>query len=116
MIDTLESLQTESPMRRRLLIGSDQATAFYRWHRWADIINLATPLVLMRDQDNVTEMLADIEVHQGAGASDRWKTWILDLPRRPDSSSDVREHHALGHVSDTVSGYIQQHALYGVPA
>jgi len=116
MIETLESLHMESPTQRRLLIGSDQATVFHRWHRWTDIIDFATPLVLMRDQDDIDTMLAYIEHHQGPGASEQWREWVLDLARRPDSSTHVREHRALDQVTDAVSTYIRQHELYGVHA
>jgi len=116
MIDTLESLHSDVPMHRRLLIGSDQATAFHRWHRWADIIELASPLVLMRDSDSVDAMLADIEHHQGTGARERWKSWVINVPRRPDSSTHVRKHQSLDHVPDSVAAYIQTHELYGVHA
>ena len=116
MIDTLQSLDSDVPMHRRLLIGSDQATAFHRWHRWADIIELASPLVLMRDQDSVNAMLAEIERHQGTGASERWKSWVIHVPRRPDSSTDVRMRQSLDHVPEAVSAYIQTHELYGVHA
>jgi nicotinate-nucleotide adenylyltransferase len=113
MIDTLESLQAQCPTSRRLLIGSDQAMVFHKWHRWGDIMALATPLVMMRNQDDKQSLLAAIEHNQGSLASIQWDSWVLDTPRRSDNSTVVREHGAFDQLNPEVSRYIQQHALYG---
>lgn len=113
-IDTLEALAEQDPCVRRLLMGSDQAVVFHRWHRWNDIIALAEPVVLLRDTDDADTVLAQIEVGQGAGAADVWRGRLLDLDRRVESSSSVRATGDLHQVCSEVSNYIQEHNLYEV--
>ena len=113
-VDTLEALAEQDPCERRLLMGSDQAVVFHRWHRWNDIIELAEPVVLLRDTDDADTVLAQIEAGQGSGAADAWRGRLLDLDRRLESSSSVRATGDLHQVCDAVAGYIQEHHLYEV--
>lgn len=113
-VDTLEALAKQEPCERRLLMGSDQAIVFHRWHRWNDIIELAEPIVLLRDTDDAETVLAHIEDGQGHGAADAWRGRLLDLDRRLESSSYVRATGDLHQVCDAVATYIQEHGLYKV--
>jgi nicotinate-nucleotide adenylyltransferase len=113
-IDTLEALAEQDPCERRLLMGSDQAVVFHRWHRWNDIIALAEPVVVLRDTDDADTVLAQIEDGQGNGAADAWRGRLLDLDRRLESSSSVRATGDLHQVCDAVANYIQEHNLYEV--
>jgi nicotinate-nucleotide adenylyltransferase len=119
MIDTLESLRAEiSPtIGMRLLIGTDQAVAFHRWHRWQDILAIAQPAVMLRGPQDIEPLLQDIEVAQGSGQGDRWRTWMLDLPQMSQSSTAARDHLAApGGVSHdvlpSVAEYIAANRLY----
>jgi nicotinate-nucleotide adenylyltransferase len=119
MIDTLESLRADisSTIGMRLLIGTDQAVAFHRWHRWQDILAIAQPAVMLRGPQDIEPLLQDIEVAQGSGQGDRWRTWMLDLPQMSQSSTAARDHLAApGGVSHdvlpSVAEYIAANRLY----
>ena len=113
-IDTLEQLHAEDPRPRRLLMGSDQAEVFHRWHRWSDIEALAEPLVMLRHTDDADTLLHRIADAQGAGARDHWAARLLDLERRPECASQVRAMGDLQQVPEAVARYITQHDLYAV--
>ncbi len=118
-IDTLESFRvdTDGSRQLRLLIGTDQAMAFHRWHRWRDILDVASPAVMVRGDDDVDHVLAAIESNQGAGSATRWREWIVNLPRMGQSSTDVRARVESGPLVDgdvhpLVAAYIKTHHLY----
>ncbi len=51
-VDTLEELKAETPEADLyLFIGADQAHAFKTWHRWQEILALATVVVADRPMD-----------------------------------------------------------------
>ncbi|MCP4839467.1 MAG: nicotinate (nicotinamide) nucleotide adenylyltransferase [Planctomycetes bacterium] len=118
-IETLESIQSElgDSSDIRLLIGTDQAAVFHRWHRWQDILGVAAPAVMVRGDDGVEQLLTEIELQQGSGAANRWRAWILNLPRMTHSSTRVRagiESDSLmdDDVHPSVAAYIEAHDLY----
>ena len=115
-IDTLESLALDCPGSRRLLMGSDQAMVFHTWHRWREIIDLAEPVVMLRAQDQADEVLQAVEQGQGADAVLAWRDRLLDLGRRTECSTRVREAGDLEQVPGTVAAYIREHGLYEVHA
>ncbi len=48
-VDTLESILADVPdARLYLVIGADAATAFERWHRWRDLLELANLVITYR--------------------------------------------------------------------
>lgn len=49
---------TSSPPTLRLLLGSDQAAAFHRWHEPRKIIETAEPIVLLRRPIDTTDKLS----------------------------------------------------------
>ncbi|MCH2136018.1 MAG: nicotinate-nicotinamide nucleotide adenylyltransferase [Phycisphaerales bacterium] len=106
-IDTLLELQAEDPRPRRLLIGSDQAMAFDRWHRWADIIELAPPLVMLRANDLADTLLQTLGSH--------WEARLLDLERLEDSSTSARAGN-LDVVPESLHEWITSKGLYEVRA
>jgi nicotinate-nucleotide adenylyltransferase len=118
-VETLESLRSElcPSLALRLLIGTDQAAVFHRWHRWRDILKLAHPAVMCRGDEEVGPLLSSIDANQGAGASRRWRGWMLDLPRMEQSSTRVRTGVQSGTLSEedlspAVADYIRSHDLY----
>jgi nicotinate-nucleotide adenylyltransferase len=113
-IDTLEHLARTKPAQRRLLIGSDQAEVFHRWHRYLDIESLAEPLVMLRDDADADTVLNAIEIGQGAEAVGRWRSRLLELDHFADASSAVRTDGRLEMVAPSVADYIQRHELYEV--
>jgi nicotinate-nucleotide adenylyltransferase len=119
MIDTVESLRREVDPQRamRLLIGTDQAAVFHRWHRWQDILAIAQPVVMCRGLCDIEALLQDIESAQGSGQGDLWRTWMLDLSHMPHSSTAVRAQIATSRgvtqdVLEPVARYIATNNLY----
>ncbi len=114
--DTLQALQAEMPaVDWYLFIGADQANAFQTWHRWQEILGLATLVVANRPLDG-----------QGAHVS-QWHNAIspdvqrLDMPSLDVSATDIRAHFAQASQSAAlmsawlpaaVQHYIEKHSLY----
>jgi len=108
--DTLLELKTEHPDDELFLfIGADQAHAFKTWHRWQDILKLATLVVAQR------------------GGAPQWHNAVspdvqrLDMPSLKVSATDIRAHYAQHTVAQppfsnwlpaSVQHYIEQHSLY----
>ncbi|MCA9291435.1 MAG: nicotinate (nicotinamide) nucleotide adenylyltransferase [Phycisphaerales bacterium] len=117
MIDTLMLLRPCWPGAvRRLLIGSDQALEFRRWHRWEAILDLATPAVMVRpplDRDSFATALR--ERGFDASAIARWCAWTVDVPHMDIASTALRAD-PVAHAADLPPGvldYIRAHRLYG---
>ena len=111
-IDTLQELRREHPAADLfLLIGQDQGAAFMRWHRWREIVALATICVAGR---------ADAAGHvppfaPPAGLEPRFVT--LQLPASNISATDIRQRAATGQGIDALvcaraARYIVLHRLY----
>ena len=89
-IDTVRTLRSEFPEGTplRLLIGDDQAIAFHAWRDWADLIELAEPLVLPRHWSTAADF-ADALHNQGhwpdVDIDDGWHG--VDLPCMDTCSS-----------------------------
>jgi nicotinate-nucleotide adenylyltransferase len=114
--DTLQALSDEMPaVDWYLFIGADQANAFQTWHRWQEILGLATLVVANRPLDG-----------QGAHAS-QWHNAVspdvqrLDMPSLNVSATDIRAHFAQASqsaafmsawVPAAVQHYIEKHSLY----
>ena len=108
--DTLVELKAEHPDDDVFLfIGADQANAFKTWHRWQDILKLATLVVAQR------------------GGAAQWHNAVspdvqrLDMPSLKVSATDIRAHYAHHTVAQppfsnwlpaSVQHYIEQHSLY----
>jgi nicotinate-nucleotide adenylyltransferase len=115
-VETLEELKAEQPEADLyLFIGADQANAFKTWHRWQDILSLATVVVAERLQSG-----------QGGMAS-QWHNAVspdvqrLDMPSLNVSATEIRAHVAQGpHPAAAMSAwlpaavqhYIEKHSLY----
>jgi nicotinate-nucleotide adenylyltransferase len=115
-IDTLHELHAEVPDAQLFLfIGADQAQAFKTWHRWQDILGLATVVVAQRPLDG-----------QG-GTPSQWHNAVspdvqrLDMPSLNVSATEIRAHFAQGShptapmsawLPAAVQDYIEQHSLY----
>ncbi len=115
-VDTLQELKAEHPEADLyLFIGADQAHAFKTWHRWQEILALATVVVADRPLGG-----------QGAVAS-QWHNAVspdvqrLDMPSLNVSATEIRAHVAQGTHPDpkmhawlpaAVQHYIEKHSLY----
>jgi nicotinate-nucleotide adenylyltransferase len=114
--DTLQALQRENPRAELyLFIGADQFSAFSRWHRWREILELAIICIADRAQS----ALAPSQWEAYAPYHHRFFT--LKLPLMPVSSTQVRQLMASGDataqtaatlVPEPVARYISVHQLY----
>jgi len=115
-VDTLEELKAEQPdTDLYLFIGADQANAFKTWHRWQEILGLATVVV------------ADRPIEGQGGMASQWHNAVspdvqrLDMPSLNVSATEIRAHVAHGTQADpkmhawlpaAVQHYIEKHSLY----
>jgi nicotinate-nucleotide adenylyltransferase len=114
--DTLQALQRENPRAELyLFIGADQFSAFSRWHRWREILELAIICIA----DRAPSALAPSQWEAYAPYHHRFFT--LKLPLMPVSSTQVRQLMASGDataqtaatlVPEPVARYISVHQLY----
>ena len=114
--DTLQELKAEQPEADLyLFIGADQANAFKTWHRWQEILSLATVVV------------ADRPIGGQGGMASQWHNAVspdvqrLDMPSLNVSATEIRAHVAHGAHADhkmhawlpaAVQHYIEKHSLY----
>ena len=126
-VDTLRELHGENPLAELvLLIGGDQARALPTWHRWHEILQLATICVADRIDptwagstfDPLTQANAVkywLEEHSDCPAGARFLS--LQMPLSTVSASDIRARVAAHEsieslVSAPVARYIVQHHLF----
>lgn len=119
-VDTVEALSREHGpgVELRLLIGSDQALEFTRWHRWRRILQLATPVVMVRAP--LSEAAYEQHLREAFSRTDarKWLGWTVEVPQMDICATRLRERLASGEdVSDSldaaVAKYIREHGLYG---
>lgn len=114
-VKTLEHLRDTlgARVRLRLLIGADMAACFGQWKQPEKIIELAEPLVMLREPYTEPELMAKL------GPS--WSGRFVPVPRVDVSSTELRVHLAgrmdfapavVEHVHPDVARYIRQHRLY----
>ncbi len=92
---TLARLKAERPeLRARLLIGADQALAFDRWRGPREIIELAEPLVMLREPCPTRESL-EASLTDGDAWSEheiaRWGSWVVDVGVTDVNATSLRE-------------------------
>ena len=103
----------------RFLIGADQALAFHRWHEHDRILELAEPMVMLREPATTPEALVAQLRTLGVWSDeeiDAWRRSIVPQEALEMSSTDVRSRLRRGEqidaVDDQVRGYIARHRLY----
>ena len=103
-VDTLEALR--APQRDLFLVlGADAAAGVPTWHRWSDVVALATLAVVPRE---------------GAELPDLPGARVVEVPMNPVdvSASGIRRRLGAGEsvtglVAPSVEAYIRAHGLYG---
>ncbi len=109
-IDTLTALRSQYPHATFFLfIGSDQVRAFKTWHRWQDILAMAT-VVEARRGPQATQW-------HNTGLEKPVATAVLQMPEMPCNATDIRASIANAQpladwLLPEVLHYIQQHRLY----
>ncbi len=114
--DTLQELKVENPNSELfLLMGEDQLAFFPRWHRFEEILQIATLLVALRaDSMPATGQNAHINQVKIAYST-------IQMPASPISATQIRnmvrlldaQHPKLDHlVKPAVARYIVEHRLY----
>ncbi|MGV3569478.1 MAG: nicotinate (nicotinamide) nucleotide adenylyltransferase [Ramlibacter sp.] len=108
-VDTLRELRAGHPdAELHLLMGEDQAAGFTGWHAWQEIAELAVLCVAGRGESGG---IAQLRALPGV------RVQTLQLPRMPDSATDIRARLTSGQditqlVPAPVASYIAQHNLY----
>ena len=121
MVETLESLRTDFPGARLvLMMGQDAFAAFDRWHRWEDILELAA-LVVTRRPGAPAEVPAPLRSAVWTGAladlPSAGAVGMLEVTQLDISSTAIRRLRAAGEPIDfltpqAVVEYMASHRLY----
>ncbi|WP_249660949.1 nicotinate (nicotinamide) nucleotide adenylyltransferase [Variovorax sp. PCZ-1] len=111
-IDTLLELRAENPQAELfLLMGEDQLAFFPQWHRFQEILQIATLLVAFR-ADSMPANAQKDPINQG-----KIKHSTIHMPASPISATQIRQlcshSQAIDHlVKPSVARYIAEHRLY----
>ncbi|MEO1535620.1 MAG: hypothetical protein AAFS11_08700 [Planctomycetota bacterium] len=107
------------------VIGADQAVAFDRWREARRVLELAEPVVLLREPWGSAEMLLDAMQDAWTDAElARWASWCVDVGTIDVSATEIRallredrENARLESVlSPGVLGLIRERGLYAADA
>ena len=119
-VDTLVALRATlgDDVDLRFLIGADQALDFDRWKDWQRILELATPVVILRPPWTFVKLGVALSERWGEAEGDRWLNRVVETPLVDVSATDVRERLRAGAAVDDlldppVAAYIREHGLYG---
>lgn len=115
-IDTLESIQRETPQAAlTLIIGMDQFSVFDTWHRWQELLQKTTLAVMERPGELMSNSARQILAGEFSERIDIIKVTQLDISssRIRNELADDRDISFLvpWHVRD----YIKENALYAEP-
>jgi len=119
-VDTLEAAKSGDELR--FIIGSDQALAFHRWHRWQDILTLARPVVIARGPIDSASRLREAMAESGwprqHAESFLERATLLDTPIMDVNATLIRAQLAAGGsgpidgLDHAVQRYAVKHGLY----
>jgi nicotinate-nucleotide adenylyltransferase len=120
-IDTLRGLRAEAAARGEwfLLIGADQALDFHRWKNWREILERATPAVMLRPPWQRQTFVSALRERYDPAEAQHWEGWTLrSLPQMDVSATVIRSRLAAGLPLDglvhpDVEAYIRDKGLYG---
>jgi nicotinate-nucleotide adenylyltransferase len=106
-IDTLQVLRSAAPDQQLfLIVGSDAARALHTWHRYEELQDLATLVIVDRDG------------HSDAEPPPGWSAERVSIPRLDISSSELRDRVRSGQplepfLEASVVEEIRSRGLYG---
>ena len=116
-VDTLAEIRAQQPQAELFfLMGADSLAELPKWHRAAEVCQLATPLIVHR----AGEVEPDFDVLRSVISADQWelpRQCQVEMPATPISSTRIRELVATQGdweemVPLAVAEYIQKHNLY----
>jgi nicotinate-nucleotide adenylyltransferase len=111
-IDTLHELKAENPQAQLfLLMGQDQLQFFPQWHRYAEILQIATILVALRSDSMPGDGL------KGTQNQGKIPYQTIHMPASPISATQIRHlsqlQQSIDHlVKPAVARYIDANRLY----
>ena len=112
-LDTLISLQSDFPEAAfTLVVGMDQFSVFDTWHRWRDILAIATLAVMERPGESLSAVASDILSGDFASGISIVPVTQLDISSsriRQDLQQGTNIRYLLPYV---VRQYIIDHKLY----
>jgi nicotinate-nucleotide adenylyltransferase len=118
-VDTLAALRAElgAEHELRFLIGADQALDFHRWKSWPRILELATPVVMLRPPWDRLPLRDAYFERYGAEEGARWWQWTQSNRLMDISAKEIRAALARGEecsevIDPRVREYIEAHGLY----
>lgn len=119
-IDTMHALLERRPRLAgciRFLVGDDAIRRIESWHRWRELLAVATPAVVVRPPSTRAALLGFLDQFAaGTGVSDA-RSWLLDVPPVDLASTAIRAAIARGErpdgLSDGVWSEITRRGLYG---
>lgn len=109
------------PQAFYLLLGCDQALAFYRWKEWQEILKLAEPVVVLRPPWDPRKYREALIKEFGEAEAEQWMKWTLlpddGLPLMDVSATEIRERIRKGEsvegmVAAAVVEYIRREGAY----
>jgi len=122
-VETLQRLRDQhgSNARFRLLLGADSVLDFHRWKEPRRILELATPVVVLRPPLTREHLRSALESHWSKDEVEQWMSWIVDAPELDISARDLRAlipagQGALNAIDSRVFAYIREHGLYHASA
>jgi nicotinate-nucleotide adenylyltransferase len=111
-MDTLHELQAENPQAKLfVLMGQDQWQFFPQWHRYEEILQVATILVALRAD------FTTVSSHKGSKNQGKIAHQTIHMPASPISATQIRQLCTQSLVIDhlvkpSVARYIAEHRLY----
>jgi nicotinate-nucleotide adenylyltransferase len=111
-IDTLHELQDENPQAQLfVLMGQDQLQFFPQWHRYEEILQIATLLVALRAD------FTTVSSHKASKNQGKIAHQTIRMPASPISATQIRhlsqQQQAIDHlVKPAIARYIDANRLY----
>lgn len=118
-IDTLKQLHDRYGPNAEffLMIGADQAISFHKWKSWQQILELAEPVIVLREPWDEQSFEQELTRRYGEAEAQQWTQRIVQVPMIDVSSTDIRQQLAAdepldGVLDPEVRDYIRRHRLY----
>lgn len=124
-VETLQFLRDRYPsVELLMMMGADMAATFYQWREPRRILELAQPLVVMREPYSIDALLASLPAGLTDAEHERWRSGIIGpwiVPKIDVSSTRLREllserkydsPEVAAGLDPKVLEYVRKHGLY----